>query len=57
MSGVWLENLTCSEAKARFDATAVVIVPIGGLSTIVLRMRANSAKTRRCLTLRVRVQS
>lgn len=29
MSGVWLENLTWPEARARFDAGAVVIVPIG----------------------------
>jgi creatinine amidohydrolase/Fe(II)-dependent formamide hydrolase-like protein len=29
MKGVWLEDLTWSEAKARFDANAVVIVPIG----------------------------
>ena len=29
MKGVWLEDLTWPEAKARFDADAVVIVPIG----------------------------
>jgi creatinine amidohydrolase len=32
MSGVWLEDLTWPEAKARFDANAVVIVPIGATS-------------------------
>lgn len=32
MSGVWLEDLTWPEAKARFDANAVVIVPIGAAS-------------------------
>jgi creatinine amidohydrolase len=32
MSGVWLEDLTWPEAKARFDADAVVIVPIGAPS-------------------------
>jgi creatinine amidohydrolase len=32
MSGVWLENLTWSEAKARFDAGAVVVVPIGAMA-------------------------
>jgi creatinine amidohydrolase len=32
MSGVWLEDLTWPEAKARFDADAVVIVPIGAAS-------------------------
>jgi creatinine amidohydrolase len=32
MSGVWLEELTWPEAKARFDANAVVIVPIGAAS-------------------------
>jgi len=29
MGGVWLEDLTWLEAKARFEADAVVIVPIG----------------------------
>jgi creatinine amidohydrolase len=29
MKGVWLEDLTWPEAKARFDADAVVIVPVG----------------------------
>jgi creatinine amidohydrolase len=29
MPGVWLETLTWPEAKARFDANAVVVVPIG----------------------------
>jgi creatinine amidohydrolase len=29
MKGVWLEDLTWPEAKARFDANAVVIVPVG----------------------------
>jgi len=29
MSGVWLEDLTWLEAKARFDGDPVVIVPIG----------------------------
>jgi creatinine amidohydrolase len=29
MKGVWLEDLTWPEAKARFDAGAVVVVPIG----------------------------
>jgi creatinine amidohydrolase len=29
MRGAWLEDLTWPEAKARFDADAVVIVPIG----------------------------
>lgn len=28
-SGVWLEDLTWQEAKARFDAGAVVVVPVG----------------------------
>jgi creatinine amidohydrolase len=32
MSGVWLEELTWPEAKARFDANSVVIVPIGAAS-------------------------
>jgi len=32
MSGVWLEDLTWPEAKARFDGNAVVIVPIGAAS-------------------------
>jgi creatinine amidohydrolase len=31
-SGVWLEDLTWLEAKARFDAGAVVIVPVGAAS-------------------------
>ncbi len=31
-TGVWLENLTWSEAKARFDAGAVVVVPIGAIA-------------------------
>ena len=31
-SGVWLEDLTWPEAKARFDAGAVVIVPVGAAS-------------------------
>ena len=31
-TGVWLEDLTWVEAKARFDADAVVIVPIGAAS-------------------------
>lgn len=29
MQGIWLETLTWPEAKARFDANAVVVVPIG----------------------------
>src|SRR5215510_2942370 len=29
MKGVWLEDLTWPEAKARFGADAVVVVPIG----------------------------
>jgi creatinine amidohydrolase len=29
MRGVWLETLTWPEAKARFDASAIVVVPIG----------------------------
>ena len=29
MNGVWLEDLSWPEAKARFDANAVVVVPIG----------------------------
>jgi creatinine amidohydrolase len=29
VKGVWLEDLTWPEAKARFDANAVVVVPIG----------------------------
>jgi creatinine amidohydrolase len=29
MKGVWLEDLSWPEAKARFDANAVVVVPIG----------------------------
>jgi len=32
MKGVWLEDLTWPEAKARFDAVDVVIVPIGAAS-------------------------
>ena len=32
MSGVWLEDLTWPEAKARFDGNFVVIVPIGAAS-------------------------
>jgi len=32
MTGVWLENLTWSEAKTRFDAGAVVVVPIGAMA-------------------------
>ena len=32
MTGVWLETLTWSEAKARFDAGAVVVVPIGAMA-------------------------
>ena len=32
MSGVWLEDLTWPEARARFDGDAVVIVPIGAAS-------------------------
>jgi creatinine amidohydrolase len=32
MSGVWLEELTWPEAKARFDANAVVVIPIGAAS-------------------------
>ena len=32
MTGAWLEDLTWPEAKARFDAGAVVIVPIGAAS-------------------------
>src|SRR6476619_8300303 len=31
-SGVWLEELTWPEAKARFDADAVVVIPIGAAS-------------------------
>ena len=31
-TGVWLEDLTWVEAKARFDSDAVVIVPIGAAS-------------------------
>lgn len=31
-AGVWLEDLTWIEAKARFDADAVVVVPIGAAS-------------------------
>lgn len=30
--GVWLEELTWTEAKARFDADAVVVIPIGAAS-------------------------
>ena len=29
MTGVWLEDLTWPEAKARFDVDAVVVIPIG----------------------------
>lgn len=32
MTGVWLEDLTWHEAKARFDADAVVVIPIGAAS-------------------------
>ena len=32
VSGVWLEELTWLEAKARFDADAVVVIPIGAAS-------------------------
>ena len=32
MKGVWLEELTWQEAKARFDADAVVVIPIGAAS-------------------------
>src|SRR3954470_9053762 len=32
MKGVWLEELTWHEAKQRFDADAVVVVPIGAAS-------------------------
>ena len=32
MSGVWLEDLTWPEAKARFDGDAVVVIPIGAAS-------------------------
>jgi len=32
MTGVWLEELTWPEAKARFDADAVVVIPIGAAS-------------------------
>lgn len=32
MTGVWLEELTWPEAKARFDGDAVVIIPIGAAS-------------------------
>ena len=31
-TGVWLEDLTWREAKARFDAGAVVVVPVGAAS-------------------------
>src|SRR5215468_6518904 len=31
-SGVWLEDLTWPEAKARFEANAVVVIPIGAAS-------------------------
>jgi creatinine amidohydrolase len=31
-SGVWLEDLTWPEAKARFDANEVVVIPIGAAS-------------------------
>ena len=32
MIGIWLEDLTWPEAKARFDGGAVVVVPIGAAS-------------------------
>jgi creatinine amidohydrolase len=32
MKGAWLEDLTWLEAKARFDAGAVVVVPVGAAS-------------------------
>jgi creatinine amidohydrolase len=32
MTGAWLEDLTWPEAKAQFDAGAVVVVPIGAAS-------------------------
>jgi creatinine amidohydrolase len=32
MKGVWLEELTWPEAKARFEAGAVVVIPIGAAS-------------------------
>lgn len=32
MTGVWLEDLTWPEAKQRFEADAVVVVPIGAAS-------------------------
>ena len=32
MTGVWLEELTWPEAKARFDSDAVVVIPIGAAS-------------------------
>src|SRR5258708_8056297 len=32
MKGVWLEDMTWPEAKARFDAGAVVVMPIGAAS-------------------------
>jgi creatinine amidohydrolase len=32
MNGVWLEDLTWPEAKARFDGGAVVVVPVGAAS-------------------------
>ena len=32
MKGVWLEELTWPEAKARFDADAVIVIPIGAAS-------------------------
>ena len=32
MKGVWLEDLTWPEAKARFDSGAAVIIPIGAAS-------------------------
>ena len=31
-SGVWLEDLTWQEARARFDAGAVVVLPVGAAS-------------------------
>jgi creatinine amidohydrolase len=32
LTGVWLEELTWPEAKARFDGDAVVVIPIGAAS-------------------------
>jgi len=31
-TGVWLEDLTWQEAKARFEAGTVVVVPVGAAS-------------------------